>query len=246
MARPTLETTTVRRLLWLRRAILTLAVLGTTAASLAVAPLDIEVYGLNVLPLKDGKPQSPAITTGAPGVEYYLLCAFKPVGTTANTATRFVFRANGVIVDQVNAPVEANQYVTMGHRWTPVGEGTYSLTCQANPDHQPVETTYANNLRTASFKVQKPLVDPGTAIGIEKKQPPVAIKPGAGNLTMSPCPAGWHLTGAPTHDGKAFFCAPNKPPKLSCAPGFVYYESKEGGLIGCVIAFPVPTPPEIL
>jgi hypothetical protein len=187
----------------------------------AAAALDIEVYGLNVLPVKNGVPQSGSLNAGKPGVEYYLMCGFKPVGSTAKTTTRFVFRANGTVIRNVYAPVESNKYVAMGEKWTPASQGTYSLTCQANPDHQPAETSYANNQKTKSFSVKKlmikpdadaikilvtpkPGIQPGKAVGVPGMQTGKALVP------MSPCPVGWHLTEPPKYDGKQFFCAPEQ------------------------------------
>jgi hypothetical protein len=235
-----------------------LAVACAVSGAGTAGALDIEVYGLNVLPVKNGVPQSGSLNAGAPGVEYYLLCSFKPVGSTPKTATRFVFRANGVVLRDVYAPVEANKTVAMGEKWTPASTGTYSLTCQANPDHQPAETTYVNNQKTKSFSVKKltikpdaeamklmgtpkPGIQPGKAVEVP------GLEPGKSAVIKPLCPAGWHLTGPPSHDGKQFFCAPNKPPKLNCAtPDFVYFESKEGGLIGCHWAFDPGAPPRAL
>jgi hypothetical protein len=120
-------------------------------------------------------PQKTSIKAGAAGVEYHLLCGFKPLGTTPKTTTRFLFKVNGAVVRDVYAPVESNKYISMGARWTPPGPGTYSLTCQANPDHKPGETSYANNLRAKSFPAKKLTMVLGA---IKSISPPPTVQPG--------------------------------------------------------------------
>jgi hypothetical protein len=140
--------------------------------------LDIAVSGLSVHQVTNGGPhKKKGAKSGSAGIEYKLSCGFTPHGSTGagspKTSTRFVFKANGVVVRDVYAPVEPNKSISMGAKWKPTSLGTYSLTCEANPDHKLEETSYANNQKAMSFPVKKFAVQLGA---IPSTSPPPAIQ----------------------------------------------------------------------
>ena len=124
------------------------------AKSFAVLP-DIRVQGLDVHPVdNNGTPKSTTVAKGRPDRTYYLGCELDPVGIVAVSSVRFLFRVNGQIVKDAQVPVGSGPPVEVGAVWTPQTEGSYQLSCEANPQKTFQEASFANNKGQALFPVQ--------------------------------------------------------------------------------------------
>lgn len=118
--------------------------------------LDIAVSRLNVHAgtHATAPPQGRGILVGSAGLEYWLVCSVK-ANNYQPKGTRLVFKANGVVLSDKPHPVSNLSPIYSAAKWKPTSLGTYSLTCEANPDRKPAETNYANNKSTMSFPVDK-------------------------------------------------------------------------------------------
>ena len=87
----------------------------------------------------------------------YISCSFTGKGSAYPIApyspVRFLIQVDGKNVDDVYAPVKANQATAMGTFWTASSAGAHVVSCEVNPDKAYQENDYSDDKRQITIQV---------------------------------------------------------------------------------------------